>query len=181
MDAAAKSIAAGVSELSDRLSQSDAAAANAVTEVAKLIASSRQIGEVADTVRDLSCQTNLLSINAAIEAALAGEAGKSFAVVAAEVRELARRSRASADNIAQLIQTIQHNVDSVGSRLAEISESVNQIALLPAAATDSAQQQASSAAAMNQTASQSRTLPTADGQVHGRCPWTVANCVRCRG
>ena len=55
-------------------------------------------------MQSLAFQTNLLSINAAIEAALAGEAGESFAVVAAEVRELANHSREAAENIAQRIQ-----------------------------------------------------------------------------
>jgi methyl-accepting chemotaxis protein len=153
MDTSAKAICKSVGESSDRLSHSDVAAVNALGEVAKLVESSRQITEVLDTVQNLAFQTNLLSINAAIEAALAGEAGESFAVVAAEVRQLANHSRESAENIAQRIRTIQDNVDSVRSRLSEICESVSQVASLTVTVKESAQRQASTAAIINRTSS----------------------------
>lgn len=109
---------------------------------------SQQIGEIVQVIEDIAEQTNLLALNAAIEAARAGEHGKGFAVVADEVRKLAENSRKSTGEIRNLILGIQTETNSVieemnkatsdveegtevayraGSALREIIEAVNKL------------------------------------------------------
>jgi methyl-accepting chemotaxis protein len=85
----------------------------AMEEVQSLAASSEQIGSVLEVIRAIAEQTNLLALNAAIEAARAGEAGRGFAVVADEVRNLARRTQDSVEEIRQVIEGLQHGTREV--------------------------------------------------------------------
>ncbi|WP_419555282.1 methyl-accepting chemotaxis protein [Pseudomonas putida] len=85
----------------------------AVHQVEGLALSSDKIGSVLEVIRSISEQTNLLALNAAIEAARAGEAGRGFAVVADEVRNLARHTRDSIEEIRQVIERLQANTHEV--------------------------------------------------------------------
>ncbi len=93
--------------------------------VAGLGQRSEEIGRIIGVINDIADQTNLLALNAAIEAARAGEHGRGFAVVADEVRKLAERTTKATEEVAQSIRTIQ---DETGRAVKQIDAGVSSVA-----------------------------------------------------
>jgi twitching motility protein PilJ len=119
--------------------------------IKRLGESSQEIGEITELISDITEQTNVLALNAAIQAASAGEAGRGFSVVAEEVQRLAERSGEAAKQIGALVRTIQTDThdavaamekstqgvvegarlsDAAGAALADISRVSNRLAEL---------------------------------------------------
>ncbi|MBS0433987.1 MAG: type IV pili methyl-accepting chemotaxis transducer N-terminal domain-containing protein [Proteobacteria bacterium] len=134
--------------------------------IKRLGESSQEIGEITELISDITEQTNVLALNAAIQAASAGEAGRGFSVVAEEVQRLAERSADATRQIAALVKTIQTDTqdavgamerstqgvvenarlsDAAGTALGEIDRVSRQLADLIAQISNQAQQEARSA------------------------------------
>ena len=104
-----------ISQLADEMVET-------VQAVSRLEQETQQIGSVLDVIRGVAEQTNLLALNAAIEAARAGEQGRGFAVVADEVRTLATRTHSSTDEIRQMIQRLQEGAGKVVSGISQLQQ-----------------------------------------------------------
>ncbi len=109
----------------------------------KLDEESDKIGEVINIITQIAFQTNILSLNAAVEAATAGEAGKGFAVVAGEVRSLASRSDEAAKEITQAVELIQSLVKSSLESITKIDKTIEEITSMSTYISDSIEKQES--------------------------------------
>jgi methyl-accepting chemotaxis protein len=161
-------MAAGASEASQAVTAtrhavetSGSIVLQATEAMRKIKDSSHRIGQIVALIDDIAFRTNLLSLNAEIEAASAGDAGRGFAVVASEVRSLAQRSKEAADEIKALISSSTNQVDSgvelVGKTGAALKEVIGQATIIDTLVLDIskyAQAQAASLAEISRAMSQ---------------------------
>jgi methyl-accepting chemotaxis protein len=140
--AATDQLSASIVEISNQVQQSKGISGQAVTEarnadgsVQGLALAAEKIGDVVKLINAIAEQTNLLALNATIEAARAGEAGKGFAVVASEVKNLAGQTGRATEEIGGQISTIQEEtrksvtlIDSITGTIARMSEVTSTIA-----------------------------------------------------
>jgi len=153
--------------------------------IKRLGESSQEIGNIVELISDIAEQTNILALNASIQASMAGEAGRGFAVVADEVQRLAERSTNATKQIEVLVRTIQADTneavvsmersttdvvggallaENAGAALDEIEQVSNQIASLVQNISSSARQQAGSAADVTRRTTRLREIGSQTGK-----------------
>ncbi|SCA55470.1 hypothetical protein MTBPR1_100111 [Candidatus Terasakiella magnetica] len=143
---AAEELSNSINEIARQVAESATMAAQAATQaettngtMRELADAAAKIGEVINLITDIAEQTNLLALNATIEAARAGEAGKGFAVVASEVKNLANQTAKATDEIAQQITAIQGTTENAVGAIDEVStmiDHMNEVSSAIAAAVE---------------------------------------------
>jgi methyl-accepting chemotaxis protein len=131
---ASEQLSGSIQEISRQVAQSTEISGEAVNQVKQtgttvegLAAGAQKIGDVVALINDIAEQTNLLALNATIEAARAGEAGKGFAVVASEVKTLANQTAKATEEIAQQIGSMQSATAETVAAIEGVRRSIDRI------------------------------------------------------
>lgn len=145
---AAENLTDSITEISARVARANAMVGGASEEalgasrhVGNLARASEQIVTVIDLIRDIAEQTNLLALNATIEAARAGEAGRGFAVVASEVKTLASRTAEATNGIASQIEAFHGEAEGAVSAIGTITRTMSDVSQQTAAIADATEEQ----------------------------------------
>lgn len=158
-------VAQSADELSDSLTQvrhhAHGAAESAVAAthqvacsdaaLTDLVAATSRVGEVISVIGEIAKQTKLLALNATIEAARAGDAGRGFAIVAAEVKLLARRTSDAADDIDLLVRNMREAGENATAALKSIGQSIGQVSVFAGQVSNAAENQTAAIGAITRT------------------------------
>jgi len=134
VSAAVEEMTASIGEVARNAQQAAEIAGNAMqlaqasnSDIGQLNSAADQIGQVLEVIRDIAEQTNLLALNATIEAARAGDMGKGFGVVAAEVKNLARQTSEATEDIRRRIEGIQQSTGKAVQSIGEITQVIGNV------------------------------------------------------
>ena len=162
--AAAEELSTSIAEIA-RSAASASGVANQAVQIAQsttrtvgqLSESSTKIGEVLQLITSIAKQTNLLALNATIEAARAGEAGKGFAIVANEVKELAKQTANATDEIAQTVEAIQGDSKATIEAIGQIDDIMGKVNQAQTTIASAVEQQTSTTQEIGRTVSEAAT------------------------
>jgi methyl-accepting chemotaxis protein len=161
VSAGSEQMGAAIREISENASEAARVAGEAVVITAETSAtmndlgsSSGEIGNVIKVITSIAEQTNLLALNATIEAARAGEAGKGFAVVASEVKDLAQETARATEDISRRVQAIQEGTAGAVGAMERISEIINRINDFQTTIASAVEEQTATTGEMNRSVSE---------------------------
>jgi len=175
MSVSAREISHNTEMARDISAEAERAVDDATSRMQQLAESGAQIGDVVRLITSIAEQTNLLALNATIEAARAGEAGKGFAVVASEVKDLARATAEATGRIHARIEAIQHDTSAAQEAIGRTREIMTRVAQFQVSVAQAVEQQSAAANEMasnvTEAAERGRHIATtiralADGAVH---------------
>jgi methyl-accepting chemotaxis protein len=165
MESAIREISQNASEASRVAGQAVDVAENTTRTVGKLGDSSQEIATVVKLINGIAEQTNLLALNATIEAARAGEAGKGFAVVASEVKELAQETARATEDISKRVEAIQADTAGAVEAISQITTVIAEINDFQATIASAVEEQTATTNEMNRNVAEaadgSRNIATA--------------------
>jgi methyl-accepting chemotaxis protein len=157
MGAAIREISQNAAEAAKVATEAVELASSTSVTMNKLGESSAEIGNVIKVITAIAEQTNLLALNATIEAARAGEAGKGFAVVASEVKDLAQETARATEDISRRVKTIQSDTDGAVTAIEQITTVIARISDFQTTIASAVEEQTATTGEMNRSVAEAAT------------------------